>query len=112
MSINSIEELVRTLKNIEHEEIRNESETYLEIVFNTGVMDKIKPVLEDYYGPAFKQAGVKAEPEVNEISKAYGGVQKEQALYYKNSQGISQLAMLWPWQDGKRITIKIIQDHQ
>ena len=103
---------MRTLKAIEHEEIRNESETYLEIVFNTGVMAKIRPLLEDYFGPAFKQAGVKPEREANEVSKEYGGVQKEQALYYKNSQGISQIAMLWPWQDGKRITIKIIQDHQ
>ena len=111
MSIDSIQEVMQRLKSVPHEEIRRESSAYLEIVFNSGSMEKIKPILEDYYGPAFKQAGIKAGPEASEFSKGHGGLQKDQVLYYKNNQGVSQLAMLWPWQSEKRVTIKIIEVH-
>ena len=111
MSIDSIEEVMRSIKSIGHEEIRRESKTYLEIVFNSEAMGKIKTILEDYYGPAFKRAGANSGREADKFCKEYGGIQKEQELYYKNYQGVLQLAMIWPWHDGHRSTIKIIQTH-
>ena len=52
---------------------------------------------------------VKPGREANEFAKEYGGIQVGQVLYYRGSEGISQLAMIWPWQDGVRLTVKIIQ---
>ena len=111
MSVDSIQEVMQSLKSVEHEQIRRDSEAYLEIVFSLEAMIKIRPVLEKFYGPAFKPAGMKAGREASEFSKGYGGIQKEQELYYKSGLGVSHLAMLWPWQDDKRVTLKIIEVH-
>ena len=109
MPDNSIQELMQRLKNVEYEEIRRESEAYLEAVFKVNAMEEIGLILEEYYGPAFKRAGVKPGREASECTKKYGGMQEEQVLYFRSQEGVSQLAMIWPWQDGVRATVKIIQ---
>ena len=109
MAIDSIEELTKKIKNLPHDELRRESKEYFEIVLKTDEVEKTRIMLEDYYGPPFKRAGVNSGREADEFCKEYGGIQKKQELYYKNQQGVLQLAMIWPWQDGNRATIKIIQ---
>ena len=46
MPDNSIQELMQRLKNVEYEEIRRESEAYLEAVFKVNAMEEIGLILE------------------------------------------------------------------
>lgn len=39
----------------------------------------------------------------------FGGIMPGQTLYYQDLGVNSILAMLWPWKDGQRTTVKIIQ---
>jgi hypothetical protein len=46
---------------------------------------------------------------MEETVKAFGGIMPGQTLYFKNEGNDTIFAMLWPWQDGIRTTVKIIQ---
>lgn len=110
MAIDSLKEVMRRVKGIEHQEIRVDSEARLEIVFSLEALEIAKPIFQDYFGPALKPAGVNATKEAVQLSEKYGGIQKDQALYFVERGGISSLVMIWPWQDGKRATVKIIRE--
>ena len=109
MPINSIEEVIRRVRSINHEETRRESEDYLELVTKLETIGSLKSIFEGYFGPAFKPAGQEACDESEKHAKAHGGILEDQVLYYTDREGFPNTAMIWPWQDGKRATIKIIQ---
>ena len=44
-----------------------------------------------------------------QVTKNYGGIQKQQTLYYKDRDGVADCAMIWPWNDGSRSTVKMAQ---
>ena len=46
---------------------------------------------------------------MQETVNNFGGIMPGQTLYFKGEGVDSIFAMLWPWQDGVRTTVKIIQ---
>jgi hypothetical protein len=102
-------ELVKQLKKIPFDEIRKESEGYFEIVLSTKHLINLYPIFESYYGVPFKPSGVAPSDKAQNLTRNYGGIQKQQTLYYVNRNGVSDCAMIWPWNDGSRSTVKMAQ---
>ena len=91
-------------------ELRSAVDCYLEAIVEAGVLNEACHIIEDALGPAAKPFGVKASfaDEVQELVDSRGGIQKNQALFLrKYEDGRIAFAALWPWSNGKRITLKL-----
>lgn len=102
-------QLTGDLKKIPFDEQRKESEGYFEFVLLKQELLRLYPVLEKYFGTPFKPAGIAPSHQAQDYTKQYGGIQKQQTLYYMKRAGLSNCAMVWPWNDGSRATVKIAQ---
>ncbi len=103
----SFEELVSQLKKLPLEELRKEYDGYFEFVVSGEHVQKLYPVLEKYFGVPFKPPGIEPDPKVEDVAKDLGGVRKQQTLYHVQTNGLSHCAMIWPWNDGSRVTVKL-----
>lgn len=103
----TFEELLTDVKSCVLEETRRDEPRYLEAVFQTSASGPLTAALVKFFGPPFKPAGVKPTRESDKHSQPYGGVLKEQTLYYLEKEGIAHCAMLWPWNDKRKATLKI-----
>jgi hypothetical protein len=102
-------ELVRELKKIPLDEWRKEDAGYLEFVVSGHHLAHLYPVLERYFGVPFKPPGVSPTAEHVRKTRGYGGIRKQQTLYYVERDGSDNCAMVWPWNDKSRVTVKIAQ---
>ncbi len=105
----TFQDLVVEIKTLRPDETRAEQEDYLEIVVPSHAVPSLRAVLDRFFGPAFKDAGKNPSAEAQARSKGYGGVQKNQVLYYTERENQANCAMLWPWSDGRHVTVKIAQ---
>ena len=103
----TFDDLIKSFKKIPFDEIRKEYEGYFEFVISTRYLAHLYPILEGYYGVPFKPPGIHPSNEARSVTKNYGGIQKQQTLYYMNREGVSDCAMIWPWNDGSRATVKM-----
>ena len=103
-------ELVGLLKEIPCDEMRKDSEGYYEFVISCQNLDRLYPILESYFGAPFKKPGASPSQKAKDVSKRYGGIQKQQTLYYVERDGLLHCAMIWPWGDGTRATVKMAQE--
>ena len=103
----TFEELVERLKLLPFDEERKGTPTYFEYVLSTRHLMRLYPILEEYFGAPFKPAGIPPTREAEEYAKSYGGILKHQTLYCFKRDGVSHRAMVWPWNDGTRVTIKV-----
>jgi hypothetical protein len=102
-------ELLEEVKLIECEDARKSSDDYLERVFDSKKVSELGPVLEKHFGPPFKPAGIAPSKDAQRYADPYGGIQKEQVLYYIERDNLSSCAMIWPWNSGLMVTLKIAQ---
>lgn len=102
-------ELVEETKKLKAWEKRVDSPDILEIVISQELMNSLTRLLENYFGIPFKPAQQAPSREASAYSAPYGGIQKNQTLYFRDAGTVSHCALLWPWSDGKLITVKIAQ---
>lgn len=95
------------LKSAGLDTLRIDNEDYFEAVVKSSDLDVIVRILEGVFGPPAWPSRNKLSKEVEGLIKNAGGLRKSQTLYLLNKEGRSVFAMLWPWQDGERITVKI-----
>ena len=100
-------ELISQLKKFPFDEIRKEYDGYFEFVVSVSNLVQLYPIFESYYGVPFKPAGIKPSSQAQDMAKHYGGIQTQQTLYYVSRGSISDCAMVWPWNDGTHVTIKM-----
>ena len=105
----SFDELVQTLRSIPVDEERQCSEGYLEFVLSSRHLTHLYPILERYFGVPFKPPGVAPTREAEDYVRSYGGIMKHQTLYFLQEEGLANCAMIWPWGDGLRVTVKVAQ---
>ena len=105
----SFSELTARLKSLPVDEWRKEAPAYLEFVLSAHHLSGIYPLLGDFFGPPFKPPGVAPTAEASRRASAYGGIEKQQTLYYLEKDGLSHCAMIWPWRDHTRATVKVAQ---
>ena len=105
MEFNQIREEV---KKIALEALRTDTSDYFEAVVIKEELAKLNERLTSFLGePAWpSKNGLPSEIQ-NKIN-GFGGIMPGQTLYFRNEGKDSVFAMLWPWQDGKRTTVKII----
>ena len=105
-------ELIEAVKKLGFREKRTDLSEYLEFVIQRDRVNELSPILERFFGPPIKPAG---EPPSNKTQKhtaAYGGVRTDQTLYLVEDDTVSNCAILWPWNDGQLVTVKIAQDQK
>lgn len=102
-------DLVKDLKRMPFDEKRKEDEGYFEFVISYHHLGSLLPALERYFGVPFKPPGVKPTREMDLKTEDFGGIQKHQTLYYKEAGVISSCALIWPWNDGSRATVKVAE---
>lgn len=100
-------DLRKELKNIMFEQLRQDRDDYLEAVVIKSELAKLVLALEKYLGAGTTQPQLPKE--IGAVLKELGGIMKGQALYFKDTGQEKIIAMLWPWQDEVRTTVKIIK---
>ena len=96
------------IKKIEPDTMRMDNEDYFEAVIGNARLEEMVRVLEGIFGAPAWPSGKKLSKDTQILIKNVGGLRKGQTLYFlNNGSGCSTFAMLWPWQDEKKITIKI-----
>jgi len=105
-------EIKETVKGINFEELRNDSDVYLEVVILRKDLAHLTSSLTKYFGlPAWPSKN-KLTPKMEESIADFGGVMAGQTLYFNSDATQVIFAMLWPWQDRQHITMKMVLKKQ
>lgn len=100
-------EIKSEVKNAGLDNTRADNEDYFEAVVKKDSIDKVVQALEGKLGKAVWPSKERLSKEADKLVRNFGGLRKGQTLFFLNKDGISLFAMLWPWQDGERITVKL-----
>ncbi|MCX5668109.1 MAG: hypothetical protein NTY34_07385 [Candidatus Omnitrophica bacterium] len=96
------------VKKTEPDMTRMDNENYFEAVIGHARLEGMIRVLEGIFGAPAWPSGKKLSKDAEILIKSVGGLRKGQTLYFlNNKEGCSAFAMLWPWQDGEKVTIKM-----
>ena len=96
------------VKNVALETTRMDNEDYFEAVIGHARLEEVIHVLENIFGVPAWPSDKKPLKDTGKLIKSAGGLREGQTLYFlDNKSGCPVFAMLWPWRDGERITIKI-----
>ncbi len=103
----TLSDLTAQIKKLPLEEVRSDSTGLFECVFHTESSGKLTALLEGFFGPAVKPPGRNPARELEACSAEFGGVRKNQTLYCVENAGFFHCAMIWPWSDETKATLKI-----
>ena len=104
MDFNSIKKDIKTLS---FEMLRTDSDDFFEAVIMKQELDKFNLRLKSLLGEPVYPAENTLADKIQKTVDSLGGVMSGQTLYYKDLGDSGIFAMLWPWRDGQRITLKI-----
>lgn len=106
MDFNDVRNNIKTLN---FEILRTDCDNFFEGVIFKQELDKLHLQLKNLLGePAYPSKNRLAH-KVQERVDGFGGIMPGQTLYYKDLGADNIFALLWPWKDGQRTTVKIIQ---
>lgn len=106
MEFNQIREEV---KKFGFELLRSDTKDYFEAVIIKEELVRLQERLKKFFGEPAWPAKDELSSEIQKKINSFGGIMSGQTLYCKNEGRDSIFAMLWPWQDGERTTVKIIR---
>ena|SRR3989338_3534585 len=95
------------LKSVDFDTTRTDKDDYFEAVVKTEALTSLTGALGKIFGPPAWPSSNKLSKEADKIIKNFGGIRKGQTLYLSCENSFIIFAMLWPWQDGERVTIKM-----
>jgi hypothetical protein len=99
----------KDMKLFSFEVLRTDCDNFFEGVIIKEELGKLNSQLQSLFGEPVFPSKNRLAYKVQQTVDGLGGVMPGQTLYYNDSGRESILAMLWPWKDGQRITVKIIQ---
>jgi len=102
-------DLKAQVKDIGCTELRLDDPGYFEAVVVKDKLYALTSKLEGFFGPPARPAEENLPEKIKMWVKMFGGIITGQTLYFQEGQEGAVLAMLWPWQDGQHITVKIIK---
>jgi hypothetical protein len=105
----TFQDFLTEIKTLRIEELRAQREEYFEAVISKADLNSLHKILTAYFGPPLKPEGQGPSGEANRRAEPYGGIRKDQTMYFRQDGDHSECALLWPWGNGIRITVKIIQ---
>lgn len=97
------------MKNLSFESLRTDCDNFFEGVIVQQELEKLNLQLKSLLGEPVYPSKNRLAHKVQQTIDGFGGIMPGQTLYYNDSGTDSVLAMLWPWKDGQRTTVKIIQ---
>jgi len=107
MQFNEVKTKVRGLN---FDSIRADDDNYLEAVISAKELEKLTAVLGSIFGPPAWPSDNSLSAEAKSVVNNFGGIRKGQTLYFWHQEGDMIFVMLWPWQDGKSVTMKMGSD--
>ena len=102
-------ELLVEVQKLKREEQRTHAADYLEVVIAKEGLEPMNRVLTAYFGLPLKPEGRAPSGEASRHAEPYGGIRKDQTMYFRRDGDLSECAFLWPWGSGTRVTVKILQ---
>ena len=101
-----LSQLLNNAKDLDINELRNINETLLEFVIYFKDLNRWENIFTDFINGNIKPQGIKPNKEHLSLTNPYGGIRKNQILYYNNST----IIMVWPWENGTLATVKAIKE--
>ena len=89
------------------DETRSATDSYVELVLLNQEMPVWHQLLHECLGPPAKDAYVEPSAEIQALVDRHGGIRAEQTLFKQDSDDGHVMAMLWPWGDQTRTTLKM-----
>ncbi|MCM8775644.1 MAG: hypothetical protein NC930_04755 [Candidatus Omnitrophica bacterium] len=102
-------EVIQKVKTIKSEQVRVDSPELFEFVIQKDELKKLSEILKAYFGEPFQTQDQTLQQSVDRLTSLYGGIWGNQTLYYADRDLVCEFAMLWPWSDNCRITVKLIR---
>ena len=102
-------EIRKNMKRFSFETLRIDCDNFFEGVIIGQELEKLNNQLKNLLGEPVYPSQNRLAHKVQKKLDGLGGLMPGQTLYYKDLGVDSILAMLWPWKDGQRTTVKIIQ---
>ena len=99
----------KDMKMFSFEALRTDCDNFFEGVIVGQELAKLHGQLKNLLGDPVYPSKERLAHKVRQRVDGLGGLMPGQTLYYKDLGADSILAMLWPWKDGQRTTVKIIQ---
>ncbi len=96
------------VKQLGLELLRTDTKDYFEAVIIKEELAKLEERLKKFFGEPSWPAEGQLSSEIQKKINSFGGIMPGQTLYCKKDGRDSIFAMLWPWQDGLRTTVKIM----
>lgn len=103
-----IKEILEKAAGLSVHETRSEGPEYHEMVVYRKDLTEWEKIFKEVLGLAVKPAGSAATNEHLDVTEEYGGIERSQTLYVKKDDDGARMIMLWPWQDGAHVTIKMV----
>ena len=100
-------ELLNEIDKIPVFESRIDRPDFKEFVVRADYVTPLHLIFQNFFGIDFKAPGENPSLKDKRHAAFLGGVREEQTLYYSEKEGFSNCAMMGPWNDGSRYTIKI-----
>jgi hypothetical protein len=97
------------LKDVSFDALRTDCDNYFEAVILKEELTKLTERLANLFGSPAWPSKNRLSFRIQEAIKGFGGIMPGQTLYSLEQGSDAVFAMLWPWQDGKHTTIKIIK---
>lgn len=97
------------IKKVELDMTRIDDDNYFEIVVKKICLGELVCLLEGIFGVPVWPSRNKMSKKIEKAVKSFGGLRGGQTLYALEGKDFSIFVMLWPWQDGERVTIKIVK---
>jgi hypothetical protein len=102
-------EIKQEIKGIAFDTLRMDCDNNFEAVIVKEELARLIRSLEKFFGsPVFPSKNRLSLP-VRQAVEALGGIIPGQTLYFNDARDGAVFAMLWPWKDGRRTTLKIIK---
>ena len=102
-------EIRKEIKEIPFSTLHRDRDNYFEAVIVKNEITRLTEALNKFFGsPAFPSSS-KLSFKAQELINGFGGIMPGQTLYFWNEGSDTVFAMLWPWQDGERTTVKLIK---
>jgi len=102
-------DLITTVKVVPFSTLRVETDIYFEAVVLNDNIGNLTKKLETFFGPPIEYPKAGLPSTHQETVEKLGGIDPGQTLYFWNEGNHAIFAMLWPWQDEKHTTLKIIK---
>ncbi len=103
------ERIKEKIKDIPLDALRVDCDNLFEAVVVKVELEKFIKSLEEFFGPPAWPSKISLSFHVRKVIDDFGGVMPGQTLYVANKGADAIFAMLWPWQDGVRTTVKIFK---